>query len=152
MGFLYLVRCSVHGTALKKNIPNLSRTVKADDPSAAALMGSPPVSPAPNMRRPAPIRSRKFSEAVDIEAVIEQPSNGAAANADASKTEAAVVIHAKPTNIPLKEILLQYGYSQFVVTLVGGIAITPAVAASPTMFTVSVRGCETNHIWHTGGN
>jgi hypothetical protein len=147
MGFLYLVRCSVHGTALKKNIPNLSRTVKADDPSAAALMGSPPVSPAPNMRRPAPIRSRKFSEAVDIEAVIEQPSNGTAANADTtSKTEETVMIHAKPTNIPLKEILLQYGYSQFVVTLVGGIAITPAVAASPTMFTVSVRVCKTNYI------
>ena len=31
MGFLYLIRCSVHGTALKKNIPNLCRKARDSD-------------------------------------------------------------------------------------------------------------------------
>ena len=121
MGFLYMIRMSVHATALKKNIPNLARTVKIDDSSVA----SPTRTPIP---RP-PTKARTFSEAVDIEAVVQQIPAGTA-------KPTTKVIRAKPTNINLKKILIQDGYSQFISAAVGGFACAPSVGAAPTMYMV----------------
>ena len=128
LGFLYMIRCSVHSTALKKNVPNLSRMVRIDDPVAMA-------SPKPSTNRPPSMRSRKFSETVDIEAVMLHTAPPSTSSNDGKPAKK--VIYANPTNVPLKTILTQYSYSQFVSALVGGFAIVPSVAASPTMFTVS---------------
>ncbi|KAG7357640.1 cyclic nucleotide-binding protein [Nitzschia inconspicua] len=89
LSFLYLIRCSVHGAALKKNIPNLARKVRSDDPileknkkqtsqqsndndnhndntaNTAIVVG------AHVLQRPPSIKYRTFSEAVDIEAVMQ---------------------------------------------------------------------------------
>jgi hypothetical protein len=126
MGFLYLIRCSVHGTALKKNIPNLSRKAKQSDSSLS--------SPKRLSSLQKPVRSRTFSEAVDIEAVVPHPAATKGSDANSNK-----VVSAKPTNITLKAILLPYGYSQFLSALVGGFAITPSIAASPMMFTLGAE-------------
>jgi hypothetical protein len=137
LGFLYVIRCSVHGAALKKNLPNLSRTVKghdlANDDDDDDDTDDFPKSP--KLPRPVGLRARQFSEAVDIEAVM-QPANKAAVSSEPKKS--VHVIHAKPSNITLKAILTPYGMSQFVAALFGGFACTPSVAASSTMFSVSV--------------
>jgi hypothetical protein len=106
MGFLYLIRCSVHGTALKKNIPNLSRKVKLDKAANKSDTSLKPNKP-PLLVRPKPIKSRKFSEAVDIEAVM-YPSQSIP-NSKVVENQSFKVECAKPTNIPLKAILLPYG-------------------------------------------
>jgi len=126
LGFLYVIRCSVHGAALKKNLPNLSRTVKGAEPPEETVEKPLP--------KPLAIRSRFFSEAVDIEAVMLPTTNGAA-SADPKKN--AHFVRAKSSNISLKTILTPYGISQFVSALFGGFAATPSVAASSTMFSVS---------------
>lgn len=126
MGFLYLIRCSVHGTALKKNIPNLARKAKQSD----TLHSPPKLLPS----RPKPVRSRKFSEAVDIEAVMNNPASNKGGDEKLN-----TVVSAKPTNITLKAILFPYGCSQFLSALVGGFAITPSVAASAMMYTLGAE-------------
>eukprot|EP00980_Cylindrotheca_fusiformis_P000207 scaffold42_cov133-Cylindrotheca_fusiformis.AAC.4 len=122
MGFLYLIRCSVHGTALKKNIPNLSRRSTKSD-----ISRSPP-----KVLSSKPVKSRKFSEAVDIEAVMHNP----ATNKEETEEKTSQFVTAKPTNIMLKTILLPYGCSQFISAFVGGFAITPSIAASSMMFSL----------------
>jgi hypothetical protein len=79
------------------------------------------------MRPSAAVRKRQFSEAVDIEAVMLQPGTYLGMGEKAGFQ----IIHAKPTNITLKEILVPYGISQFVSALFGGFAVTPAGAFVP---------------------
>ena len=129
LGFLYVIRCSVHGAALKKNLPNLSRTVKRSE------FPKDDVPRSPTIPRHVGLRTRQFSESVDIEAVMQSTSK---VSTSPSPTKALHVIHAQPSNISLKAILTPYGISQFVSALVGGFAITPAVGASSTLFSVSL--------------
>ena len=119
LGFLYLIRCSIHGAAMKKNVRNLQRRAKKSVTPASG-MPSPP-------RRPPNRHQRKFSEALDIENL----NSIVAGNNNEDDME-----KAKPTNIPLGDILIQYGFSQFLCAAVGGFAVTPSVAASSTMYTV----------------
>ena len=74
------------------------------------------------------MRARKFSEAVDIEAVMTIPaSKGAENNNDPNgETPAYQIIEAKPTTISLKTISFAYGWSQVVTAFVGGFASIPA--------------------------
>ena len=114
LGFLYLIRCSVHGAALKKNIPNLARKVPA---------GSKPeirdeAMESPRMTVPDRVRHRTFSEAVDIEAVLKPFGMSMRVGPDESNN--ITEIRAEPTNISLKSILRPYGVSQLVAALVGG--------------------------------
>ncbi len=127
LGFLYVVRCSVHGAALKKNLPNLSRTIKGADVIKEDIQSSPTIV------RPVTIRTRQFSESVDIEAVMQIAPKLSALS---TSKKADQVIHAPPSNISFKAILAPYGISQFVSALFGGFAITPAVGASSTLFSV----------------
>jgi hypothetical protein len=128
LGFLYVIRCSVHGAALKKNMSNLVRTVRTTAEVHEKIEASPKIS------RPATYRTRQFSEAVDVEAVMPPPSEKSIAS---TNTLGVTVVHAKPSNVSLKVILTTYGMSQLVSALFGGFAITPAVSASTTMFSVS---------------
>jgi MFS superfamily sulfate permease-like transporter len=128
LSFLYLIRCSVHGAALKKNIPNLARKVRSDDPALTSFSVGDDGALSPNHRTSHPkVRSRRFSEAVDIEAVM-QPFNGntQGGNGEAEQKPKYEILHAKPTNVSLKSISLTYGCSQLVSALVGGFAVTPA--------------------------
>ena len=59
-------------------------------------------------------------------------------NGNSKHGDETCVVKAKPTNASLKEILLQYGYALYVCGFVGSFAVTPCVAVSPTMFTVSL--------------
>jgi hypothetical protein len=128
LSFLYLIRCSVHGTALKKNIPNLSRKVRSDDPvlkqSAASAHDDDVKSSVSKIVKPPTLKSRKFSEAVDIEAVMQSPLAHQMETNNSDESDATVpeyqIYHAKPTNIPLKKISLTYGCSQIVTAVVGG--------------------------------
>jgi hypothetical protein len=127
---LYLIRCSLHGTALKKNVPTMSRMEKVKVEPAETLK---PLT----LARKTTVKQghrRRFSEVVDIDGI--QPE--ASAN---TGTSATIVVMAKPTQATLKEILVQYGYSQLISCLVGGFAVIPCVATAPTMYMVRPLTC-----------
>lgn len=123
LAFLYMIRCSLHGAALKKNVPNLERIVKG--------RARPKLIRDRSVQASGP-RRRRFSEVVDIENLASVMSE---LDADGPST-----IHPKPTHMSLKDILIQYGYSQYVCGLMGSFAITPSVAASPTMYMLGAEG------------
>lgn len=131
LSFLYMLRCSIHGTALKKNVANLARTARKDDPVTSPQCGRQ-LSPQQNRHR------RLFSEALDIEAVT-------IGNTDKSSEKP--IYRAKETNISLEKILLVYGHTQFVSAIVGSFGVTPSVAASPTMFSVSLISASSSTAW-----
>jgi hypothetical protein len=128
---LYLIRCSLHGTALKKNVATMSRMERVKVEPVVE-----PLKPLTLARKTTVKQGhrRRFSEVVDIDGI--QPVE---ASADASC--ATVLVTAKPTQATLKEILVQYGYSQLISSLVGGFAIIPCIATAPTMFTVRSLPC-----------
>lgn len=118
---------------MKKNIPNLVRKV----PLNAKLESHEETSKSQGRALPDRVRQRTFSEAVDIEAVLKPLTMSMRVVADERGSIAE--IRAEPTNISLKAILGPYGVSQILAALVGGFAVTPSVAASSTMFSVSSK-------------
>jgi hypothetical protein len=132
LSFLYLIRCSLHGAALKKNVSNLVRfevPEKKFKPSALTRVKT-------DTTKNTSAHHRNFSEAVDIENLFTSErslKNGS------GKGE---LVTAKPTHASLQHILMQYGLSQYVCALVGSFSIIPNVAISPTMYTVSWGGME----------
>jgi hypothetical protein len=132
--FLYMIRCSLHGAALKKTVPMLSRVQKQTvDVRAVPTRG---VERSSSTRtRNAAKHHRVFSEALDIEHVANVINGLHSENNDESPVE---TYTAKASSASLKDILLQYGYCQFVSAIGGCMAVTPCVAAAPTMFTVSL--------------
>lgn len=137
---------SRHGAALKKNISNLSRRVSSDDPTEKQRTLSIDAESDHGVfgkgliPKPPSIKSRKFSEAVDIEAVMSLPLTQNIVNNSNNderkeiEDEKYQIIQPKSTNISLKTISLTYGWSQLFSVFVGGFATTPSVAASPTMY------------------
>jgi hypothetical protein len=137
LSFLYLIRCSLHGAALKKSVPNLSRLeevpVASHAAAAAASAWSDSISSASPLRRPSALSpdKRRFSEAIDIEAVFASDTTAAAGNGG---DETMHMVSASPTHASMQYILYQYGLSQFVCALVGSFPITPNVGTAPTMY------------------
>lgn len=131
LSFLYLIRCSIHSAALKKNLTTLRRTetvVSGDDDSSG---GRPSLGTRRPSARSGP-HSRAFSEVLDLERVL-----GASQSLDPGATEATVQeVGPMPTTLSLKEIMLEYGHCQLVCGLVGCFAVVPSVAASQTFYLV----------------
>jgi hypothetical protein len=135
LSFLYLIRCSIHGAALKKNVPMLSRVEK--------IKKQPGVGAPVSRSGKTGLSSRKklvfFSERIDIENVAKSPDvknyqlHGG--NGDAT-SEFNCVVTAKPSSMSLQDLSLQYANSQFVCGLIGSFAITPSVASAHTMYRV----------------
>lgn len=82
-----------------------------------------------------PVKSRKFSEAVDIEAVMAPlKATGAGSGANVSgdsnsgreKASDYEIIRAKSTSVSLKTISMTYAWSQVATAIVGGFAVTPS--------------------------
>jgi hypothetical protein len=124
LSFLYFLRCSLHGTALKKNVSNLARPAKEGE-----ILPSPPMGRLLLQNR----HKRQFSEALDIEAVAISTND---------KPEKPIY---RPGNchLSLEKIMSEYGHSQIVCALVGSFGIVPSVAVAPTMFSVSAA------TWHS---
>jgi hypothetical protein len=79
LAFLYLIRCSLHAAALKRNVSNMQRISRVHDdisPLASANPGRP----------------RSFSETIDVE------YNAALSS---SPADAVTIEKAKPTNVSL---------------------------------------------------
>jgi hypothetical protein len=128
---------SRHGAALKKNVPNLTRKVRSDDPILKKNKSSTDLTVEKQTlainSNPPRGKFRKFSEAVDIEAVMQPLPSTTATTANGESDESGPkyeIYHAKPTNVTLKTISLTYGKSQIVSALVGGFAITPSGKSS----------------------
>eukprot|EP00535_Pseudo-nitzschia_heimii_P009560 CAMPEP_0197192470 /NCGR_PEP_ID=MMETSP1423-20130617/25121_1 /TAXON_ID=476441 /ORGANISM="Pseudo-nitzschia heimii, Strain UNC1101" /LENGTH=1092 /DNA_ID=CAMNT_0042645353 /DNA_START=98 /DNA_END=3373 /DNA_ORIENTATION=- len=143
MSFLYLIRCSVHGAALKKNIPNLSRRVSTDKfKKLEAREREDENGRLETIPRAPPVKSRKFSEAVDIEAIMSVPLNQGTADEtnNGERASGYQIIRGKSTNISLKFISVTYAWTQLLVAFVGGFAILPGVCSSPTMYSLGADG------------
>ena len=120
---------SRHGAALKKNISNLSRRVSSENyKKSEALELEETNGRLGTIARPPPFKSRKFSEAVDIEAVMSFSSDRGTAgeNKNTEETSGYQIIRAKSTNLSLKWISVTYAWGQLLVAFVGGFAIIPA--------------------------
>jgi hypothetical protein len=133
LSFLYLIRCSLHSAALKKNVAALSRTERVKAIETLRPLGLTRDTSDRSTYSSSGFHRRRFSEVLDVESEHTDPVglNGNKA--------AVTVVTAKPPHSSLKQILLQYGHSQFVCSLVGGFGIIPCVSAAPTMFMVRSR-------------
>ena len=132
LGILYLIRCSLHAAALKKNVANLIRkeTITEEETKYKGVYESPRL-PLKAFHR------RKFSEALDEETTVRiHHGNGKSENGTSKRFE---MVAAKPTNKGLQEILHPYGINQVVGAFIGSFGIVPSVAATTTMYSVSVR-------------
>ena len=106
---LYLVRCSLHSAALKKNIPLVTRKKEEHHPH--------------------------HDNDNDDDAMIDASSSFRSSSRPATKPSSYNNKNRKKTPLTLNFILEHgYGYSQLWNGLVGGIAIAPSVAASLTLF------------------
>ena len=164
LAFLYMIRCSLHGAALRKNIGIMQRFVTIDESTvgdqaeaaehAATLplvttkdsLSGPGIGIAPLPRS----HKRRVSESVDLnaaflgmstanlaEAIKKFDDNENGANGmPTTPMKKVVVVQSQPTKHTLTDILTQYAYSQYVCALVGGFAMTPSIGPSSTMYTV----------------
>ena len=144
LSFLYTIRCTLHGAALKKNVPNLHRLEYSSSTTTTTESSSSVSSPG-HRRRPSAFqafmnRARKFSEVIDIENVFDLEDNHSTGSAAAGSEENKPIrVYAKPSQLSLKDILFSYGCSQLICGLVGGPPIVPSVAAAPTMYTLGAE-------------
>lgn len=142
LAFLYMIRCSLHGAALKKNISLMERLAPRDQVVADENVANP-ASLRESIRslrprlgsipRPVAFGERGISEAVDIPNV---SAGGEAAISERNETKW-IVIKSDPTKHTLTEILAQYAYSQYICAFVGGFAMTPSIGPSSTLYSVS---------------
>lgn len=72
-----------------------------------------------------PRKGRRFSEAVDIEAVMANAKANGAEDED-EETSDYEIVHPKRVNVSLRWISLTYAWSQFAVAIFGGFAVTPS--------------------------
>lgn len=124
LSFLYLLRCSLHATALKKNVSNLKR----------AEMQSVIVTATKNSREAIHHHHRRWTEDVDIEAI--QNSN----KEDSTLKTNTVIVSAQIPTVPLQQVLIQYGWVQFAAAALGSFSVTPAIAAMDTMYKLGAEG------------
>lgn len=141
LSFLYLIRCSIHSAALKKNLTTLRRTEKVvagedeDDENNSSISGRrPSLSQRSRSARGVGSHTRFFSEVIDLEQVLNFTGS-----ADAGDETTMREVSPKPTTLSLKDIMLEYGHCQLVVGLVGCFAVVPSVAAAQTFYLVRVN-------------
>jgi hypothetical protein len=161
LAFLYLLRSSIHASALKKNITNLVRkepiptsdeggdenksTVDGSHGAVGSLAGRLST----NIRMPsttegarnsamplsplAQFSRLKHQRQISEVMDIEIPND---LNSSMQQQPAFKEIRAKQTRRSLENVFIEYGYALFVVAFTGGFAVCPTVATSNTMFAV----------------
>lgn len=132
LGFLYLIRCSLHAAALKKNVANLVR-------KETIVVAAPDLDDFNNetFRPGSSFHRRKYSETLDVEHTTAIHS-GTKSGGESTGSVVAIseMVPAKPVTASLQEILYPYGLSQYICALVGCFGVVPAVSATSTMYTV----------------
>jgi len=151
LAFLYLLRSSIHASALKKNISNLVRKEPRENISevtdkssshdmASSLYQSIRISihqvnaslALPSKPSSLNRKDRKESENLDIDDMVVSPQK----NDEPPYDE----IRAKMTGRSLEEIFIEYGYGLLLVAGVGGFGNCPTVATSNTMYAIGADG------------
>ena len=146
LAFLYMIRCSLHGAALRKNIGIMERFVTVD---AAALdaaditnTGESSLS-LQNASYSVRFRKRRFSEAVDVGtlhlATADDDTATDAGSTNDPSEKKRIRIQSQPTQHSLTEILAQYAYSQYICAFVGGFAMTPSIGPSSTLYSLGAE-------------
>ena len=144
LSFLYLLRCTLHGTAMKKNVPNLRRV--APPPTTKDTF---------NTRKCCCFQKKAKEDAnEEVDAAVPPPietTNGyyvglpadqadlEGVRASQEEQEELQYIEAKPVRVSIARILKQYAYSVGISALMGSVGVAPSVAASSTMYSVSRR-------------
>jgi len=139
LAFLYMIRCSLHAAALKKNVTQLRRKIKVPviEEEELAEEGS---GPQQSLRGDGISHRRKWSEIMEMDQIFVSTNSliGGAGGTPAVDTNVMVtkIESPKPPRMSLKDLLWNYGLSQFLSSLVGTFGITPSIAATSTMYTV----------------
>jgi hypothetical protein len=157
LALLYMIRCSLHGAALRKNIAFMTRyaavdcnatdqvdfeannvgeqTTKDNTKVAPDLLG---------IVQPPRRLERQMSETVDLNAALMSVSIGKIDDVNSADEttngKRVIAIQSQPTKHTLTEILAQYAISQWVCALFGGFAIVPSIGPSATMYTARESG------------
>ena len=138
LSFLYMLRCSLHLAALKKSADRHVRTT-----SDCANVSTAPFSES----SVAPRHRRKFSEALDIEAV---------GTSSSRMTSTANVVRAKQSTLSLPSMMNTYAISQLVSAAVGSFGVTPALGVSKILASVRIHAIHTSYhspnLTHTASN
>jgi hypothetical protein len=144
---LYMIRCSLHGAALRKNIAIMTRYVTVDSnatdqgyDSEANNVGEQMTNINAELSPPRRLQ-RQLSETVDLNAALMSLSIGKMGDNkhddEATNGRKVIAVQSQPTKHTLTEILAQYAISQWVCSLVGGFAVVPSIGPSATMYTAS---------------
>lgn len=123
LSFLYALRCSLHATALKKNVANLKRIE-----TQSVVVRTKGIRDHPHKHR------RRWTEEVDIEEVQNSHKD------ESTTLTNTVVVAAKIPTVSLQHVLVQYSYGQFLSAALGSFGVTPAVAAMGTMYKLGAEG------------
>jgi hypothetical protein len=154
LAFLYMIRCSLHGPALRKNIALMERRVRVNkvlmeengdsgvEDAVESIQKPSNRSAHPRLGSiPKPVRygRRQVSEAVEIDPfTVSFSSIGTEASRNEDKW---TVVQSRQTKHTLTEILAQYARSQYICAFVGGFAIIPSIGPSATLYSVSDKVC-----------
>jgi hypothetical protein len=166
LALLYLLRTSIHASALKKNVANLvykervHRTTESSTEDAPRIEEEPATTydmatsmadalseriklvqdsldpSQPKLPRRT-MRVRSHSE-IDIEVPLNDTMPKIAENGDLP-----VEFHETrppPCRLSLQEIFLEYGYTLLVSAVVGGFAVCPTISCSNTMYAIGAGG------------
>jgi len=162
LAFVYLLRSSIHASAMKKNVGNLVRRVPVDNKqeedmndygaatTTAVANGGRAYSSAFSFvggmresiqmvnlslaeRKTLRMRPRRRATDVELPADDEELKT---TDKEPEYTE----IRAKATRRTLEEIFIEYGYALFVVAGCGGFGCCPTVATSNTMYAIGADG------------
>lgn len=137
LSFLYLIRCSIHGAALKKNVATLKRTetipVEEEEQSSYSRLST--LFRGSSARN---VHQRHFSEAIDLEHVgLNNSGDQEPTKTGTPEAETTRVVSPKQPSLSTKEVLLEYGHCSLVCAFIGSFCVVPSVAASPVMYLVS---------------
>ena len=145
LAFLYLLRSSIHASAMKKNVGNLVRRIPMDhtlerEPNTDQESLLETTTRRKNQR---PSVLSKLTQSIrmvqmsmqDPKALKPQTTNTVPSNASTHRIEYRE-IRATPPRRSLESIFREYSYALFVVAMVGGFGVCPTVATSNTMYAI----------------
>ena len=164
LAFLYLLRSSIHASAMKKNVGNFVRripvekaTVKQEDEDTDRKTNDAVDS---NKGRRYSMASNVFNSVrqsvsiinmslADVETLRMHPGKGNTRDTELASSRPSrleksergyVEIRAPSAKKSLEDIFVEYGYALFVVAFCGGFGVCPTVATSNTMYAIGAEG------------
>lgn len=162
LAFLYLLRSSIHASAMKKNVGNLvrripieSNMVRQDEDDNDDFNFRETIVAGNKRRGTTHTMATNMFESVkesvrmvNMSLADKKPLHGEIAKAETTEQEYTEV-RAKPSRSSLEEIFCQYGEALFVVTVTGGFGVCPTVATRYARICIQTKQLFYNELIHS---